>query len=213
MTLLPNAPILPANGVYDVPLVHATAENFAPYGRFVFDFAAEPVEIVTWPQPGWRPVQPGTGNEGGVTAGEFHFQWREGALYAQNHAVNGDYIVAFADPTAAVAAKAFSTLAHAFVREANYHPDGGQVFFPTDACPYLALLALPGDDVQPHDFTAFYCDGSFGIQIWPNIWHQPILPLREQAVFWDKQGKVHACIAVDFVQEFELYLRVPLRIP
>ena len=29
----------------------------------------------------------------------------------------------------------------------------------------MAVLALPGDDVKPEDFVAFYLDGSCGIQI------------------------------------------------
>ena len=31
----------------------------------------------------------------------------------------------------------------------NYHPDGGQLFFPLEARPFLVPLALPGDDVRP----------------------------------------------------------------
>ena len=57
---------------------------------------------------------------------------------------------------------------------------------------------------------AFYCDGSFGINLHPGIWHQPLFPLYDKALFDDKQGKVHACIAVDFVTEFGVYLSVPL---
>jgi len=52
--------------------------------------------------------------------------------------------------------------------------------------------------------------GNFGVQIHPGIWHQPVFPLAERAVFRDKQGKVHACVAVDFVKEFSTYLLVPL---
>jgi ureidoglycolate lyase/seryl-tRNA synthetase len=58
--------------------------------------------------------------------------------------------------------------------------------------------------------VAFYCDGSFGIHIDPGVWHQPVFPLGSTAVFDDKQGRVHACIAVDFVIEFGCYLEVPL---
>ena len=50
-------------------------------------------------------------------------------------------------------------------REANYHPDGGQVFFPVTKEPFVLLLALPGDDIKLEDFVAFYCDGSCGVQI------------------------------------------------
>jgi hypothetical protein len=43
---------------------------------------------------------------------------------------------------------AFDNRTHVLVREANYHPDGGQVFFPRDKDPFIALLALPGDDIN-----------------------------------------------------------------
>ena len=52
-----------------------------------------------------------------------------------------------------------------FTREANYHPNGGQVFFPVTKEPFVLLLALPGDDIKLEDFVAFYCDGSCGVQI------------------------------------------------
>ena len=135
-------------------------------------------------------------------------------MIAQNHAVSGHYITGwFADPAFACAESTSPNYARVLVREANYHPDGGQVFFPQNMAPFVALLALPGDDVQPENFIAFYCDGSFGIQIFPNIWHQPVFPLGESATFYDKQGKVHACVAVDFVKEFQTYLSVPLVTP
>ena len=51
------------------------------------------------------------------------------------------------------------------VREANYHPDGGQVFYPVNENPFVLLLALPGDDIKLEDFVAFYCDGTCGVQI------------------------------------------------
>ncbi len=48
-------------------------------------------------------------------------------------------------------------------REANYHPDGGQVFYPKKGAAFVLLLALPGDDIKLEDFVAFYCDGSCGV--------------------------------------------------
>src|SRR5205085_1922387 len=54
------------------------------YGRLVRDFAAAAVTIATWPQPGWRPVVPGTGNEGGIVEDSFEMV-RRGEL---QHAVN-----------------------------------------------------------------------------------------------------------------------------
>src|SRR5882672_7828364 len=100
-----------------VPCVMATDQTLRGYGRIVRDFATDRVTIVTWPQPGRRPIVPG------------------------------------------------------------------------------------------------HCDGTFGIHIDPSVWHQPVFPLGPSAVFVDKQGRVHACVAVDFVGEFGCYLEVPLLAP
>lgn len=218
------APCIPMNdmvstkatgiSVLEVPLVEATPKSFKDYGRIVTDYGKEKVLIETWPQPGWRRVEPGTGNEGGITEGDFVMRRQGDFMIARNHAVDGNYITGwFADPAFATAEGTSPNYTRVLVREANYHPDGGQVFFPRDSAPFVALLALPGDGVHPDDFVAFYGDGSFGIQIFPNIWHQPVFPLGESATFNDKQGKVHACIGVDFVKEFGTYLSVPLRKP
>lgn len=199
-------------GIHPVPLKRGTAENLQGYAKIETSFATAEVEIVTWPQPGWRPVVAGTGNQGGITQGDFEMRWVGDFVYAQNHAVNGHYVTGwFTDPISASEESRNVDHAQVLVREANYHPDGGQVFFPRDNVPFIALLALPGDDVKPQDFVAFYCDGSFGLNLHPGVWHQPLYPLAERAVFDDKQGRVHACIAVDFVTEFAVYLSVPLQ--
>lgn len=199
--------------VHKVPMVVATPDTFeaAGYGVIEHDFEAAQVDIVVWPKQGWRDVVPGTGDEGGITQGEFVFTWEGDMAVARNHAVDGHYVTGwFTDPLTASFESTDVDRSRIYVREANYHPDGSQIFYPKDGTPFVALLALPGDDVTPEDFVAFYCDGSFGIKIHPNIWHQPLFPIAERAVFDDKQGKVHACIAVDFVKEFNTWLSVPL---
>lgn len=206
-------PSIAADGitVHPVPLLRATTASFAAYGRFVEDFDSEQVIIETWPAPGWRAVEAGTGNEGGVTAGLFEFERRGGLMIARNHAVDGHYITGwFNDPAHATAQDVAVDHSRVLVREANYHPDGGQVFFPHQKTPFVILLAPPGDDLQPEQFVAFHCDGSVGVQIYPNIWHQPVFPLATKATFKGKQGRVHACIACDTVKEFGCYLSVPL---
>jgi len=52
-----------------------------------------------------------------------------------------------------------------------------------------------------------------GVHIDLSVWHQPVFPLQDRAWFDDKQGRVHACVAVDFVSEFGCYLEVPLVAP
>jgi hypothetical protein len=194
-----------------VPLITASADNFRAYGRLATDFARDRVTIVTWPQPGWRPVVPGTGDEGGIVEDSFVMQRRGEIQHAVNRAVGRSYITGwFTDPAVASEERQPKDTSRIYTHEANYHPDGGQIFSPRDGAAFVALLAKPGDDVAPEDFVAFYCDGSFGLHIDPGVWHQPVFPLGSPAVFDGKQGRVHACIAVDFVTEFGCYLEVPL---
>ena len=213
---LDNTPSIhqPDISIFKVPVIQATQENFAAYGRFVTHYEHEQVIIETWPTPGWRKVEQGTGNEGGISEGQFMFERKGGLMLARNFAVDGNYITGwFDDPATATAAQTDADYSRVLVREANYHPDGGQVFYPENGTPFIALLALAGDDIQPENFIGFYCDGSVGIQIFANIWHQPIFPLAARANFQGKQGKVHACIACDFVEEFGCYLSLELAEP
>lgn len=197
--------------VHDVPLVVATAETLAGLGRLVDSFAAAEVSIVAWPVAGWRPLVAGTGNEGGVVQDVFEYE-RIGQLqYAHNRAVGRRYLIGwYGDPATASDDREPATTARILTHEANYHPDGGQVFFPRGGEPFVALLAPPGDDVRAEDFKAYWFDGSCGVHIDPNVWHQPIFPVSGGGVFDDKQGRVHACVSVDFVAELGGYLAVPL---
>ena len=60
---------------------------------------------------------------------------------------------------------------------ANYHPDGGQLFQPLGESGFIVPLALPGDDVTPEKFVSFWCDGSRGLYLHPNVWHGAVIPL------------------------------------
>jgi len=100
----------------------------------------------------------------------------------------------------------------AYVRDANYHPDGSQVFFPKSGRPFVLLLAPAsvGDDVNPEDFVAIWFDGSSGFHVAPNVWHQSPFTTDDVAVFNTKQSSVFASVSVDTVKEFGKYLKVPL---
>jgi ureidoglycolate lyase len=197
-----------------VPQRRATNESLRGYGHLVPEFAAEPVTIRTWPQSGWRPIVAGTGNEGGIVEDSFVMSRAGEIQHAVNQAVGRSYITGwFTDPALASSTRPATDTSRIYTHEANYHPDGGQVFSPKAGTPFVALLAKPGDDIDPEDFIAFYCDGTCGIHIDPLVWHQPVFPLQAQAVFDDKQGRVHACVAVDFVSEFGCYLEIPLTAP
>lgn len=198
--------------IVDVPLRRLTPEAFAGYGRIVRSFADEKVDIVPWPYQGKRFLDAGTGTGGGITAGPFHMQWKGDVLYAENHAVGGFYVTGWTcRPEHAREDHATTPRTRVLTFEANYHPDGGQVFFPKHG-DYVALLAKPTDDVKPEDFVAFYCPGDVGIHIDANVWHQPVYPLADKAEFDDKQGAVHACVSVDFAKEFGCLMSFPLEL-
>ncbi|XP_053382470.1 ureidoglycolate lyase-like [Mercenaria mercenaria] len=193
---------------FPVPIVMATADALKGYGTIVTDFENEDVEITPWPVKGWRTLCPGTGTLGGLINDELTYKWVGDQSMVTDDTEDGDFITGRLPKNIPP-----SDRTHVLVREANYHPDGGQVFFPKDKDPFVALLALPGDDIKMEDFVAFYFDGSFGVQIHADIWHQPIYPIKDESVFLGKQGAVHACVAVDTVDEFGKYLLMPLKPP
>lgn len=198
--------------IVDVPLVKATPESLAGYGVLVDDYEAHEIEIVTWPVAGWRQCDVGTGKEGGTTEGIFEFWWRGEVLYGRNHAVDDQYLLGWSrPPEQALEDTAEPNREQILLYHANYHPDGGQLFFPTKRTPFVAPLAMPGDDVKPEDFVAFVFDGTQGLYIHPNIWHESVFPIAGDAAFKDRQGKVHARISADFAEECGVYLSVPLR--
>jgi hypothetical protein len=81
-----------------MPVVDATTPALEAYGRLVDDPRDCPIEIVRWPAPGTRPVDAGTGDQGGTTEGVFVSEWRGDVLYGRNEAVEGHYILAYAQP-------------------------------------------------------------------------------------------------------------------
>ena len=102
------------------------------------------------------------------------------------------------------------TLGRVLLWHCNYHPDGGQFFWPLDGRPFVVPVAPPGEDVKPEDFVAFWSDGAHGIYIHPNIWHEGPFPVGPSGRYFDKQGKVHARISCDIAREFGVLLGVPL---
>ena len=81
-----------------MPVVDATPASLEGYGRLVEDPSDCRIEIVRWPAQGTRPVDAGTGDQGGTTAGVFASEWRGDILYGRNDAVGGHYILAYANP-------------------------------------------------------------------------------------------------------------------
>ncbi|KAL1884437.1 hypothetical protein Plec18167_002025 [Paecilomyces lecythidis] len=201
-----------ARKAFEVPLVQATEESLKGYGHIVEDPDTFKIEITQWPAQGWRPIDPHSGDQGGITEGIFEFWWKGDTLYARNNAVGDSYLFAWSQfpEEASTTSEAAKPRERALVWRANYHPDGGQLFFPTNGQSFVVPLALPGDDITPDKFVAFRADGGKGLYIHPNIWHGAVIPIDDEGRLIDKQGRVHARVSVDFVKEFGGYLSVPL---
>jgi ureidoglycolate lyase len=198
----------------ETPLVRADDRALEGYGRLVDEPDTFPIEIVRWPATGWRPVDENSGDQGGVTEGLFQFWWRGDTLYARNHAVGDSYLFGWSVwPETAASEGPTRPRDRALIWRANYHPDGGQLFYPLDGQSFVIPLALPGDDVTPESFTSFLCEGGQGLYIHPGVWHGAVVPLSDDSAFRDRQGRVHARVSVDFAKEFGCYLAVPLGAP
>jgi Ureidoglycolate lyase len=193
-----------------MPVVEATAASLSGYGLLVDDPQTVEIEIVRWPAQGWRPVDPDSGDEGGTTEGVFLSQWKGDILYGRNEAVDGHYILAYASEPAEADEDHDRPPERMLLWHANYHPDGGQMFFPLERRPFFVPLALPGDNVTPQKFVCFRFDGSRGLSIHPNIWHDGVFTLSGSQRFLDKQGAVHARVSVNFAREFGCLLEAPL---
>ena len=199
----------------EIPLIEATNKSLEGYGYLVDNFDKCEIEIVTWPKQGSRNIEEGTGNEGGTTEGPFETWWEKNILYGKNNAVEhkseydkeGKYLLGYSsvpeDSKKKIITKDPKQI---YIWHVNYHPDGGQLIFPEDNKPFISPLALPGDDIQLNNFKAFYFQGSQGLYIHPNIWHEGVFPTKGRATFKGKQGKVHARVSIDLLKEFKSYI-------
>ena len=210
-----SPPVPAALPWHETPLVRATDTLLDGYGRLVDDPSACAVEIVRWPAAGRRPVDPDSGDEGGTAVGEFAFWWQGDTMFGRNTAVDDQYLLGWSrNPgEARSAGDASVPRDRLLLWHANYHPDGGQLFFPRNGEPFVTALALPGDDVTPASFVTFYVDGGRGLYIHPNVWHEAVFPLRTPSRFHDEQGRVHARVSVNFAEEFGVFLSMPMRAP
>ena len=206
--LNPNLPS--ALNSYVMPVVDATPETLAGYGKLVEDPNHCKIEIVRWPAQGRRPVDPDTGDEAGTTQGVFVSEWQGDVLYGRNEAVGGHYILAYAELPENADLTHQRPPQRIMLWHANYHPDGGQLFYPLDRQAFMVPLALPGDEVRPEHFVCFRFDGSQGLYIHPNIWHEGVFALCGTQRFFDQQGAVHARVSVDFAREFGCLLEAPI---
>ncbi|MFL9910357.1 ureidoglycolate lyase [Paraburkholderia sp. RL17-337-BIB-A] len=124
--------------------------------------------------------------------------------------MGGNYILAYATEPEVAREDHANAPQRTLLCHANYHPDGGQLFFPLDHRSYYVPLALPGDDITPEKFVCFRFDGHEGLYIHLNIWHEGVFALNGTQRFLDKQRAVHARVSVDFAREFDCLLEAPL---
>jgi hypothetical protein len=158
------APSTGVRRIHETPLLAATAASLAGYGCLVDDPRTFPIEIVRWPAQGWRPIDANSGDQGGVVEGLFEFCWKGETLYARNNAVGDSYLFGWSNwPEEAAASTSGRVRERALIWRANYHPDGGQLFYPLNGQGFVVPLALPGDDVTPDRFVTFFCDGRCGL--------------------------------------------------
>ena len=195
---------------FKIPVVQATPESVRGYGWLVDDPAACQIEITRWPAQGYRPVDTDSGDEGGTTEGIFSSEWKGDILYGSNEAVGGHYILGYAKEPELASVHHESKPKKILMWHANYHPDGGQLFFPLENKPFLVPVALPGDDIRPEQFICFLCNGLQGLYIHANIWHEGVFAINGKRRFLDRQGAVHARVSVDFAREFNCLLEIPL---
>lgn len=195
---------------FKIPIVKATAESIKGYGWLADDPANCAIEITRWPAQGRRPVDTDSGDEGGTTEGIFSSEWKGDILYGRNEAVGGHYILGYATDPDQSSEQHQAEPEKILMWHANYHPDGGQLFFPLENRPFLVPVALPGDDIQPENFICFLCSGQQGLYIHANIWHEGVFAISGKQRFLDRQGAVHARVSVDFAREFHCLLEMPL---
>ena len=139
----------------------------------------------------------------------FVSEWRGDILYGRNEAVDGHYILAYASEPSRADDTPSAPPSRMLLWHANYHPDGGQLFFPLDRQPFYVPLALPGDDVA-RALRLLPLRRQRGLYIHPDIWHEGVFARRGTQRFFDQQGAVHARVSVDFAREFGCLLEAVL---
>ncbi|XP_045180251.1 uncharacterized protein LOC123539639 [Mercenaria mercenaria] len=197
---------------YKIPIVMATKESLRGYATIVTDFAKVKVEKTPWPVQGWRKARDGTDILHGEESGEIYYKW-EGNTYTADKVIGCKNEIGFIHNGSLSSNTHSLPRTHVLAWESTYHPDCGEVFFPKTGDSFVVVLALPGDDLKLEDFVAFYCDGTFGIQTHPYVWHLGMFSTKDNVTFLGKQGLLHACVAVDILKEFGRLIYVPLTKP
>ena len=218
-----SKPILPMGlKVIDIPLEQATEENLKGFGYLVHhkdEFKVENgnFEIIRWPQIGWRPLDPETGDEAGTTEGYFDVNWKGDYYYGKNLAIvtaNNYYLDGLGTLPEYATTYTPTLQKYIYLWMSDYHPDGGQLFWPEKSIPFVVTLGLntKGDNIRPSDMRSFFVPAGLGIYMHPGTWHNGIYVHKEYtpARFLTRQGRIHARVSVSWASEFNSLLRVPL---
>src|SRR6266436_5947182 len=110
--------------IHDVPLVRATRQSMKGFGEIVRDPKTHKIEIVTWPAKSWRVAR--------TSEGVFACAWQGNELVGHNEAVGGHYVLGFREPPDTTRPGVALSEDRVLLWHCNYHPDGGQFFWPVD---------------------------------------------------------------------------------
>lgn len=168
------------------------------------------VPIVPWPVTGTRPLDPGTGVEGGTTEGAFTTVWEGQRLRARNAAVGGEYIIGLGSAPELLDARTDDRHEQILLWHLNHHPDGGQLFWSIDRRPFLVPVVPIGDSPDLDRAVVARSDGTFGLCVRPGVWHDGVYPESGDGNFRTRQGRVHARVSADVAREYRCLLRIPL---
>lgn len=75
------------------------------------------------------------------------------------------------------------------------HPLASQAFIPLHRNPFLIVVALPGEKVDPGSLSAFKTNGLQGVNYARGVWHFPLIGLEEEQDFLvvDRGGDGNNC--------------------
>lgn len=232
------------SNIIDVPLINVKSNaDLKGYGYLVNnidDFKAEDktFEIVKWPVSGWRQLDPETGDEAGTTEGCFEVEWKGDYYYAKNLAintVNNHYLDGLGcslpekathdEPGFGASEKESFYGSCIYLWMTDYHPDGGQLFFPKETvgeghnqevAPFYVCLGKNtyGDDILPGNMKGFKIPKGKGLYIHPGTWHNGIYIHKKEKkkTFFTRQGRVHARVSLSWAKEFDTLLRLPMQL-
>ena len=118
-----------------------------------------------------RSLDPETGDEAGTTEGDFVVRWEGDHFVGENLAIAtsaNTYLDGLgAPPELASATEPVGDGGSVYLWMSDYHPDGGQLFWPRQPIPFFACLgpAAKGDDITPADMRAFYVPAGKGVYV------------------------------------------------